>query len=154
MLTDGSLGKLPAPGGLQDYLDAVAADQRNEAFQDLVATHLLLSWQAGRGEKLEAYVEAIPSLGSVAELPADLIEDEMLARYQHPHGDFPAIKSYQKRFPTRPDVSDLLNRRCLDGGRYVKLRRIGVGAVAVVSKRLDVAHGPVCFQHDGPLGGV
>ena len=137
LLADGGRDRLPPCDHLQDYLPAVPADQQIEASQDLVAVHLQLSWQAGPGAKLESYVEANPALGTTAELPSDLIEDELLARYQHPHGDFPAISRYQKRFPSRSDVMKLLNARCLDGGRYVKLRRIGVGAVAVVWEAFD-----------------
>lgn len=135
--SDGTLGRLPPLGDLQSYLNSVPSDQHSEALQDLVAVHLQLSWQAGRGDKLESYVEQNPSLGATADLPADLIEDELLARYQYPNGDFPAIGGYQKRFPSRPQLIERLKSRCLDGGRYVKLRRIGIGAVAVVWEAFD-----------------
>lgn len=134
---DGKRGKLPTVEALSGYLSAVPVDQQTEALQDLVATHLLYAWQTKNGGTLETYVNEIPALARLGSLPADLIEDELLARYQRSHGDFPDIGSYEKRFPSRPEVSDQLEARCLDGGRYVKLRRIGVGAVAVVWEAFD-----------------
>jgi serine/threonine-protein kinase len=70
-------------------------------------------------------------------VPAELVEDEFLARYQLPHGDTPSVHEYQQRFPARADVMDLLGQRCLDGGRFVKLHKRGLGAMGEVWEAYD-----------------
>lgn len=126
---------------LPGFLQSVPPEYRPEAVQDLVAEHLRFAWQAGRGSPLEVYLQELaPDLGDLASpatVPADLVEDEFLARYLPPHGDTPAPEEYEQRFPGRPDVMKLLRSRCLDGGRYVKLRKRGQGAMGVVWEAYD-----------------
>ena len=129
--------RLPTIADLTDWLKAVPSDQRSDARQDLIAAHLHWSWRNGEGQALDSYLMILPEAESPAELPVAMIEDELLARYQRPHGDFPSLRSYEKRFPSRPDIIAALRERCLDGERYLKLHRIGVGAVAVVWEAFD-----------------
>jgi serine/threonine protein kinase len=70
-------------------------------------------------------------------LPADLVEDEFLARSAPPHGDHPQLADYATRFGDRPDVMARLANRCLAEQRYVKLRALGAGALAVVHEAYD-----------------
>ncbi len=128
-------------GQLWDYLDDIPQQQRSEALLDLIAEHMRLAWQAGEGTRLEPYLaefgDEFAELASAAVVPADLVEDEFLARYVLPHGDTPAVDEYQQRFPTRADVMKLLQRRFLDGGRYVKLQQCGRGAMGEVCEAYD-----------------
>lgn len=112
-----------------DYLADVPDSQRAEALHDLIAEHLRLAWAAGPGPTLDAYM--------LSDLPVELIEDEFLARYQLPHGDAPSLDGYRQRFPTRPEVLRLLAPRFLSDGSYVKLRKIGLGALGVVWEAHD-----------------
>ncbi|MBI2481137.1 MAG: protein kinase, partial [Planctomycetia bacterium] len=126
---------------LRDYLADVADDQKYEALQDLIAEHLQLAWQAGQGTDLTPYLAAFSrefaELASPETLPADLIEDEFLARHVPPHGDTPLIDEYQRRFPSRRDLMQLIERRHLENGRYVKLRELGRGAMGEVFEAYD-----------------
>ncbi len=128
-------------GRLRDYIKEVPEDQRYEALQDLIAEHLQLAWHDGQGTDLHPYLsrfgQDFAQLASPVAVPAELIEDEFLARHILPHGDTPSIDEYQRRFPSRPDVMQLLHRRCFDGGRYVKLREIGRGAMGEVFEAYD-----------------
>jgi len=45
----------------------------------------------------------------VRAVPADLVEDEFLARYQLPHGDTPPVDEYDVRFAGRQDVMRLVS---------------------------------------------
>ena len=131
----------PEVGQLRDYLDDVPQEQRSEALQDLIAEHLQFAWQAGQGTSLEPYFSEFGmdfvELASPAVVPAELVEDEFLARYVLPHGDTPTLDEYQRRFPTRPDVMKLLERRCLEEQRYVKLQLCGQGAMGHVFEAFD-----------------
>jgi hypothetical protein len=126
---------------LQNYLQGIAEEDGAEALQDLIAEHMRLAWQAGRGTRLETYLEAFgqefEELTSSAVVPADLVEDEFLARYSLPHGDTPSLEEYEKRFPARSDVIERLKKRCLGGGRYVKLQKRGQGAMGDVWEAYD-----------------
>ena len=130
-------------GQLGDYLRDVPADQRRGAMVDLVAEHLQLAWRAGQGQLLEAYFPvlrwAAAQLASAATVPADLIEDEFLARHTAPHGAAPTVAEYERRFPARADVLRLLRRRHLAGGRFVKLAKRGQGACGEVWETFDRA---------------
>jgi hypothetical protein len=138
---DWGQGRRPHMRQLRDYLQEVPTDQQAEALQDLIAAHLTLTWQSGKGMPLESYLGEFGAdfvaLASAAAVPADLIEDEFLARYLWPHGDCPHLEEYQRRFPGRDDLTELLRQRCLDGGRYVKLRRRGRGGMAEVWEAYD-----------------
>jgi serine/threonine protein kinase len=138
---DWAKGTHPDVRQLRDYLLEVPEQQRSEALQDLVAEHLRHTWQAGYGLHLERYIaefgEEFSDLASVTAVPADLVEDEFLARYQLPHGDTPPVDEYDERFAGRADVMRLLRRRCVAGKRYVKLRRRGQGAMGEVWEAHD-----------------
>jgi len=126
---------------LRNYLQVIDEEDRSEALQDLIAEHMCLAWQAGRGTRLETYVEAFgqefEELTSSANVSADLVEDEFLARYSLPHGDTPSLEEYERRFPKRSDVFERLKKRCLGGGRYVKLQKRGQGAMGDVWEAYD-----------------
>jgi serine/threonine protein kinase len=134
-------GEHPDVKRLRNHLAGIPEDQRADALQDLIGEHLQLTWQVGRGTRLEEYSaefgrEDAP-LASLATVPVELVEDEFLARYQLPHGDMPRASAYQQRFRARADVMELLGRRCLDGGRFVKLHKRGLGAFGEVWEAHD-----------------
>lgn len=126
---------------LQDYLKAVPSDQQLEALQDLISAHMILAWQNGAGTKLESYFlnlrDEFSEFSSSKNIPADLVEDEFLARYILPYGDLPLLSEYRERFPNRPDIMKLLEQRFLDDGRYVKLNQCGRGAMGEVFAAYD-----------------
>lgn len=134
-------GKRPDVHQLRDYLHEVPEQQRSEALQDLIAEHLRVTWQVGYGLYLERYFaefsEDSEGLTSAMTVPADVVEDEFLARYQRPYGDTPPVDEYEERFPARPDVIRLLRQRCLGEGRYVKTRKRGQGAMGEVWEAYD-----------------
>ncbi len=99
-------------------LEFVPTEQRAEARLDLV--WLRLREPAARVEDF-----------GLAEVPADLVEEEFIAR--HRNGETPSIEEYARRFP---DAVGLLRRRIV-GGRYVKLRRLGRGAMGEVWEAAD-----------------
>ncbi len=134
-------GQRPTARQLPDYLQDLPEDQRAGALLDLIAEHLSLAWQAGRGTLLDSYLQELgqqlADSASPAAVPADLVEDEFLARYLRPHGDTPCPDDYARGFPGRTDVQALLQPRCLDGGRYVKLHKRGQGAMGEVWEAYD-----------------
>lgn len=138
---DWGSGTRPEIGRLPEYLRDLPEDQRFEALQDLIADHLRLTWQAGQGPRLESYLAELggefAGIGSSASAPADLVEDEFLARHQLPHGDTPSLEEYRARFPTRPDVMERLESRYLDDGRYIGLHKRGLGAMGEVWEAYD-----------------
>jgi tRNA A-37 threonylcarbamoyl transferase component Bud32 len=138
---DWASGKRPGARQLLDYLKDVLEEHRVDALPDLIAEHLRLTWQVANGTTLEVYLTELgrefAELDSPAVVAAELVEDEFLARYQLPHGDAPSLREYEKRFPARPDVIELLARRCLDGGRFVKFHKRGLGACGEVWEAHD-----------------
>ena len=112
-------GKRPQASELRQYLQAVPEQHRAEALQDLVAEQMRLAWQAGRGPRLDIYVtefgQESAQFVSLEVVPADLVEDEFLARFQFPHGDAPMLEEYAQRFPKRSNVMELLQERILGG---------------------------------------
>jgi aminoglycoside phosphotransferase (APT) family kinase protein len=138
---DWTLGQRPTPKDLPSYLADVPPQDQQAAAWDLIAVHLQLSWQAGQGLRLDDYVwslaAAFPGLANAAALPADLVEDEFIARSTPPYGDQPMLAHYVARFPNRPDVMGALAGRCLGGNRYVKLRVLGTGFLGVVYLAYD-----------------
>ncbi len=138
---EGAPGPPPGLPQLRNYLSDVPQDLRAAALQDLIAEQLRATWQAGPGLLLESclveFRNDCAALTSTAVVPAELIEDEFLARYQSPHGDAPSLCEYEQRFPARPDVLELLSQRCLDGGRFVKLHKRGLGGMGAVWEAYD-----------------
>lgn len=134
-------GQRPGIAQLRGYLAAVPEAHQGEALQDLIAAHLRLAWQTGRGPCLESYLaefaDELEGQATAAQVPADLVEDEFLARCQVPHGDAPLPASYDERFPARPDIHTRLHGRCLGAGRYVRLHLRGRGAMGEVHEALD-----------------
>jgi hypothetical protein len=53
---DWGQGRRPHMRQLRDYLQEVPTDQQAEALQDLIAAHLTLTWQSGKGMPLESYL--------------------------------------------------------------------------------------------------
>lgn len=139
---DFNTGKLPEAGPqLRDYLADVPEEQWPGALQDLIAEHLKLAWKNGQGTILETYFaefgEEFPEWASPGTAPADLVEDEFLARYQSPHGDAPPLDDYRNRFPGRTEVIEALDQRFFDDGRRLKLNRRGIGAMGEVWEVFD-----------------
>ena len=134
-------GARPAVRQLRDYLQGIPEWQRADALQDIIAEHLRRSWSAGHGPRLEAYFvefgKDFAELASQAVAPAELIDDEFLARYQVPYGDTPSLREYQERFPKRADVMERLGRRFVGNGRFVKLHKRGLGAFGEVWEAHD-----------------
>jgi len=124
---DWAKGARPRPDELLPRLGELTGSQRAEALRDLVAEHLRLSWRDGCGSPLESY--------PLDEVSPELAEDELLARFQPAHGDMPDLAEYRSRFGTA--VLAVLAPRFLDNGRYVKLRKIGLGALGEVWEAHD-----------------
>jgi len=139
--SDWKCGKPVRVAELLDYVEKVGLEQRSDALQDLISAHLRLSWQAGHGQELETYFTELS--GEVdgqltpSTVPPELVEDELIARHILPHGDLPSLEAYSQRFAGRADVMRLLEGRCLGGGRYVKLSRLGRGAMGEVWRTCD-----------------
>jgi hypothetical protein len=133
---DWGAGNAPQVSQLRDYLQDIGQNDQAEVLQDLIAEHMRLSWQTGRGTLLEAYMKAhgqeFKCLASAADVSTDLVEDEFLARFSLPHGDKPALAEYEQRFSSRADVVERLQKRYLACGRYVKLQKRGQGAMGDV----------------------
>jgi hypothetical protein len=130
-------GKRPGIAELRDWVLRVPPEDQPDALVDLVAEHVRNSWQAGQGTRLEQYIEAHgPDFAIVAladTLPGDLVEREFIARHEFPgHSDHPDLAEYARRFPGRDDVLDALEARCLDDGRYVKVKQLGRGGLVRV----------------------
>lgn len=91
---------LAASPGLKD------ADTRREFLTELVSIDLEYRWRHGNEGSaqtlktycLEEYVSLLPSLGSLNDLPLDLLAAEYRAR--HAWGDAPSAASYAERFPS------------------------------------------------------
>jgi len=138
---DWTQGSRPAPDDLLHYLESVPGALRGEAMQDLVATHLRLTWQTPDGLLLDDYAAAMSACMNdrlaTQDMAADLVHSEWLARFQRPWGDMPTVASYRRRFPMRDGVIGDLENCCLAGERYVALRRIGRGAMAEIWEAHD-----------------
>lgn len=119
----------PKPGDLPAYAEGFPQEVRGEVYEDLVADHLRLSWEAGERRRLEEYPGIVPG--------ADLVEDEFLARCQLPYGDLPSPEEYARRFPALPEAADRLRRRMLGSGRYVVISRLAWGATGEVWDAVD-----------------
>ena len=132
---------------LREYLREIPEPQQYEALVDLVAAHLTFSWRVGTQGYLEAYLDEfqnefrLSSSGlpeSVEESPAaELIEDEFLARFQLPHGDKPLIREYESRFPNCRDAIASIRQRSFGDDRFVRLSKLGQGAMGQVWKAYD-----------------
>lgn len=123
------------------FLEGVPQDQRREAMVDLICEHLKQSWRHGLGCRVEDYLPILmqnegqeDALGRV---PAEIIEEEFLARHAVPFGDAPDVAEYRRRFGDRKDAIAPLARRVRGAGRFVALRRAGIGAAADVWEAFD-----------------
>jgi hypothetical protein len=140
---DWALGQRAGPHQLGPYLADVPGDDRQAAALDLIAEHLRLSWGAGCGASLDSYLAGLADgfawLCDPSSVPADLVEDEFVARSTPPFGDQPMLAHYIARFPHRVDVMHRLQGRCLAEQRFVKLRVLGTGLLGVVHQAFDRA---------------
>ncbi len=121
------------PTSLATYLQAVPDDQRAQAMEDLIGEHLRLSWGAPPGPLLKDYGPQF-SDGSA---PAELLEEEFLARSLRPWGGLPPLEEYLNRFRNRADVIERFDRRRFAGDRFIRLRRLGKGASGEVWEVYD-----------------
>lgn len=119
---------------LPRYLQSVHPDDRRQALQDAIALHLRLSWANGVPVLLDCYRRWLSDIEPIA---PQVIEEEFLARHQLPHGDAPSIDEYRRRFADRPDALALLESRQSANGRYLRLRRIGHGALGEIWEAHD-----------------
>src|SRR5689334_22237231 len=91
--------------GLRAYLHDFPGAQQPDVLANLVGEHLLLTWQGGPGPRLEDYLAEFggefAGLVSPAEVSADLVEREFIARHAFPWGDCPPREEYERRFPGR-----------------------------------------------------
>lgn len=129
------------PALLPDHLDGVPQEQRSDALVDLVSQHMKSSWQGGIGRLVEDYFSTLSGenalWGTAENVPADLVEEEFLARHCVPFGDAPSLDEYRRRFAGRDDVASVLAKRHIGAGRFVLLRRLGIGAVGDVWEAYD-----------------
>jgi predicted Ser/Thr protein kinase len=72
-------------------------DLRRPALVEMVKIDLERRWQRGERAHLEAYVQALPELGAVESLPADLIQAEYEAR--RACGAAADLDEFARRFP-------------------------------------------------------
>lgn len=125
---------------LVEYLEGIDPAHHTEALQDLIAVHLRFSWRRGESVWLEDYADLFGDrfavLARPETLPAELVEDEFLARCSQLAVEPPSIEEYERRFPGRPDVISPLRARLLSG-RHVKLRRLGRGITGEVWEARD-----------------
>lgn len=149
-------GERPEPSELPALVRELAADQQRGALEDLIGEHLRLTWQAGRGPTLDSYAARADALPEPAPpWTASLVEDELLARCQLPHGDAPPLAEYARRFAGRGDVLQLLRARYLPQSltaadappesepNLILLERVGLGATALVWRAFDRRRGTV-----------
>lgn len=126
---------------LPSFLDDVPHDQRREALVDLICEHLKQSWRRSAGRHVEDYLPilnaSIQRGGAIPLAPAEIIEEEFVARYGAPFGDAPDIAEFRRRFGDRDDAISLMARRVRGDGRFVVLRRAGIGAEADVWEAFD-----------------
>lgn len=129
----------PPIAELPRWADRVSAEERGDVLLDLVAEHLRASWQAGQPQRLEDYPADLDGAGTaLVEPPCDLVEHEFLVRHDClAAADHPDVAEYAERFPGRSDVQAALRARCLDGGRYVKVRLEGHGGLGRVWSAYD-----------------
>lgn len=127
---------LPALEEMRTLLAAVAEGDLHEAMQDMLAAFLWLAWKRGHKMTLDDIWNDLEDNPTAHEWraapPADLVEDEFLARHQQPHGDMPGIGEYECRFPDRPELHAALRSRLCGEGRYVRLAMLGNGAMGEV----------------------
>ena len=123
--------KEPQPS-LAEFLGTIRdASLRPRLLLELICVDLEFQWKAvARGEQskammLEEYVEAFTELGSLADLPLQLIEEEYRARTCW--GDEPRRESFAGRFVTRKaEVVQALRRVDVELGRETSTSQTAV----------------------------
>jgi serine/threonine protein kinase len=91
------------PPVLRDLLGDLAEHHVRPVLCELIKIDLEYRWQDGRApQALEAYVRQLPELGGVAELPVDVIYEELKIRGQY--GDAVPLHELPGRFPHQADA--------------------------------------------------
>jgi serine/threonine protein kinase len=92
---------------LNQFLPAPGDPLRRMTLLELIKADLEFRWRHGQVLGLEYYVEKFPELGTIRDLPAELIYEEY--RVRHHLGDKPPLQAYQTRFPVQfPELMRLL----------------------------------------------
>jgi Protein kinase domain len=82
-------------------LSASTGAMRRPALVEMVKIDLERRWQRGQSAKLDSYVKALPELGPLEQLPADLVLAEYEARQQC--GAPVDLAEFARRFPRQAD---------------------------------------------------
>jgi serine/threonine protein kinase len=95
---------------LGSFLPPLSDPRRRAALLHLVETDLRIRWERKRGLGLEHYLDKFPELGSVDQLPAQLVYQEYQVRYHL--GDKPSLIHFEARFPAQfRELCDLLRQQ-------------------------------------------
>ncbi|MCO6456742.1 MAG: protein kinase [Pirellulaceae bacterium] len=126
---------------LREVWRALPNPLADDLLLEFVCEHLDSSWKRGCGQRLEHYVEQLQAgdcLKSLADLPADVIECEFLARHRAgTHADHPHPDEYAQRLSPAHAAVESLRGKLLGGGRYVRLNVLGEGGLGRIWQAYD-----------------
>jgi serine/threonine protein kinase/WD40 repeat protein len=127
----------PTIQSIRHTLGVFPPTEQDDMLVDLVTVHLRQSWEGGWGKLLEEYLAEFgrdfAEFASTETVPPELVETEFIARHAFVgFSDHPGLDEYRQRFADRADVMAQLCSRCLDGERYVRIRRQGQGGLGRV----------------------